>query len=141
MAKAKKDDPPYPSDADIAAAKTAGEQLLHSQPRAVAARYDDGTASVVVDLASGATFSFPVALVQGLAGADPAALAEIEVMGVGFGLGWDRLDVHFTVAGLMNGIFGTRAYMAARAGRATSDVKAAAARKNGKKGGRPRKAA
>lgn len=43
----------------------------------------------------------------------------------------------------MNGVFGTRKWMselARRAGRATSPAKAAAARANGAKGGRPRKA-
>lgn len=47
------------------------------------------------------------------------------------------LDVDFTVPGLMAGIFGTRVAMARRAGQATSPAKAAAARKNGRKGGRP----
>ncbi|MBA4747621.1 MAG: DUF2442 domain-containing protein [Sphingopyxis sp.] len=141
MAKTDKAEASFPSDAEIAVANARGEELYRTQPRAVAARYNPLTGHVEVDLASGATFSFPVALVQGLAGADPDALSEIEVMGVGFGLGWDRLDAHYTVAGLMNGIFGTRAFMAAQAGRAKSEAKAAAARSNGKKGGRPRRAA
>ena len=141
MAKTDKAETSFPSDAEIAVANARGEELYRTQPRAVAARYNQVTGHVEVDLASGATFSFPVALVQGLAGADPDALSEIEVMGVGFGLGWDSLDVHYTVAGLMNGIFGTRAFMAAQAGRAKSEAKAAAARSNGKKGGRPRRAA
>jgi hypothetical protein len=49
------------------------------------------------------------------------------------------------VPGLLAGLFGTKAYMdrqrAARAGSATAAAKAAAARRNGAKGGRPRKAA
>jgi hypothetical protein len=59
---------------------------------------------------------------------------------MGFGLHWETLDVDFSVAGLVNGIFGTAKWMAARAGRAISPAKAAAARANGAKGGRPRKA-
>ena len=42
---------------------------------------------------------------------------------------------------LMAGIFGTKAYMTRLAGQAKSPAKAAAARANGAKGGRPRKAA
>jgi hypothetical protein len=41
----------------------------------------------------------------------------------------------------MAGLFGTRSHMARRAGQATSPAKAAAARANGAKGGRPRKTA
>jgi hypothetical protein len=42
---------------------------------------------------------------------------------------------------LLTGLFGTKAYMARRAGQARSLAKAAAARANGAKGGRPRKMA
>jgi hypothetical protein len=49
--------------------------------------------------------------------------------------------VDISLPGLMNGIFGTRAHMARLAGSATSPAKAAAARANGAKGGRPRKTA
>lgn len=114
---------------------------MRTQPRAAAARYDAKSGRVVIDLVNGTTFAFPAEMAQGLAGANPADLADIEVLGVGFGLHWEKLDVDFTVAGLMNGIFGTRAYMARQGGLARSDAKAAAARANGKKGGRPRKAA
>jgi hypothetical protein len=41
--------------------------------------------------------------------------------------------------GLLVGLFGTRSYMARRAGQATSPAKAAASRTNGAKGGRSRK--
>jgi len=49
------------------------------------------------------------------------------------------------VPGLLMGVFGTRAWMASelarRAGQAKSPAKAAAARVNGRKGGRPRRKA
>jgi hypothetical protein len=48
--------------------------------------------------------------------------------------------VDLSIAGLLAGLFGTRAYMARLAGRTTSPSTAAAARANGAKGGRPRKA-
>jgi hypothetical protein len=64
----------------------------------------------------------------------------VEVSAAGYGLHWESLDLDYTVPGLMNGVFGTAKWMAAKAGRATSPAKAAAARANGAKGGRPRKA-
>lgn len=51
-----------------------------------------------------------------------------------------EIDAALSVPGLLVGLPGTSAYMARRAGQATSPAKAAAARTNGAKGGRPRKA-
>jgi hypothetical protein len=45
------------------------------------------------------------------------------------------------VPDLLVGLFGTKAYMARRAGQARSSAKASAARANGAKGGRPHKSA
>lgn len=124
----------------IAAANARGRIIRETQPHAISARYDAKADRVIVDLTNGATFAFPPRLVQGLHDASPAAIAEVEVIGGGFGLHWEVLDLDYTVPGLVNGIFGTAKWMAARAGRTSSAAKAAAARANGAKGGRPRKA-
>ena len=80
-----------------------------------------------------------------LAGPDPADLAEIEITPSGLGLHWPRLDADVYVPGFMKGIYGTRRWMAAllgaEGGKSSSPAKAAAARTNGAKGGRPRKQA
>lgn len=130
---------PHWSDNQAAMAIARGKAKLVAEPRAVAARYDAAADRIIVDLASGATFAFPPALAEFLQDATPEQLAEVEVQGAGFGLHWETLDVDYTVAGLMNGVFGTARWMAARAGQATSSAKAQASRENGKKGGRPRK--
>lgn len=128
------------TDAQIEAANERGRIARETEPRAVSARYDARSKRIVVELTSGATFAFPPALAQGLCDATDDELAEIEVSPGGYGLHWPRIDEDFSVPGLMNGVFGTAKWMAARAGRATSPAKAAAARANGRKGGRPRKA-
>lgn len=128
------------TDAQIAAAENRGRFVLATQPHAASARYDAKAKRVVVELTNGATFAFPPALVEDLCDATPAQLAEVEVLGAGFSLHWETLDVDFSVPGLVNGVFGTARWMAARAGRTTSAAKAAASRANGVKGGRPRKA-
>lgn len=112
-----------------------------TEPRAKSARYDHKSGRMIVELTNGSTFAFPVSLVQHLRDASPQELAEVEVLGRGYGLHWESLNVDFSVPGLMSGIFGTRKYMAQLAGRAKSPAKAAAARANGAKGGRPRKQA
>ncbi|TVR79627.1 MAG: DUF2442 domain-containing protein [Rhodospirillales bacterium] len=129
----------------IAEAERRGAHVLADEPRAASARYDPASGEVRVGLTNGCSFTFPARRVQGLEAASDADLAAVEVLGQGIGLHWERLDVDVSVPGLLAGLFGTRAWTdrerAARAGRATSPAKAAAARANGAKGGRTRKTA
>ncbi len=131
------------TDAQFKAAEARGRRMLETEPRASAAHYDQVTGRVVVDLINGCSYAFPAELVQDLHGASPAALAGVEVDGLGFNLHWPALDADLYVPALVSGIFGTRTWMtrelARVAGQATSPAKAAAARSNGAKGGRPRK--
>lgn len=128
------------ADARIDAALARGARKQASEPRASSVRYDRRKARVVVELTNGATFAFPPRLVQGLEDASPSEIAEVEILGSGYGLHWETRDIDVTVPGLLAGIFGTASYMARLAGKATSPAKAAASRTNGAKGGRPRKA-
>ncbi len=133
------------TDAQLKAAEARGRKMLETEPQAAAAHYDQTTGRVVIDLVTGCTYAFPAQLVQDLHGASADALAGIEVDGLGFNLHWPALAVDLYVPALVSGIFGTRAWMtrefARLAGQTTSPAKAAAARSNGAKGGRPRKAA
>jgi hypothetical protein len=133
------------TDAQLRKAEARGREVLETEPRASAARYDRTTGRVVIDLVNGCTYAFPAELVQDLHGASPDALAGVEVDGLGFNLHWPALDADLYVPALVSGIFGTRSWMtrelARVAGQATSPAKAAAARSNGIKGGRPRKVA
>ena len=134
-----------PTDAELEAAETRGEEAMRTQPRAASARYDPETRRVVVELVNGCTYVFPAALAQELHGAGNEALAGVIVDGVGFNLHWPALDADLYVPALVAGVFGTRDWMAREwartAGSATSPAKAAASRANGAKGGRPRKQA
>lgn len=127
--------------AEIEAAMARGQIAQQTEPRAAAARYDGKNGRIIVDLTNGCTFAFPPHMAQGLETATDEELAEIEILGAGYGLHWETLDVDLSVPGLLAGIFGTRAWMARRAGQATSPAKAAAARANGARGGRPKKKA
>lgn len=129
------------TQAQIDRANAAGRELAAAVPHAVRARYDRRSRRIVIDLTNGSRFAFPPELAQGLSGASPDVLSEIELSGGGYGLHWPSLDVDLSVPGLLAGVFGTARWMAAKAGRATSPAKAAAARRNGAKGGRPKKAA
>ena len=97
------------------------------------------------DRGAGARTGDAVREVEGLADADPEGLAEIEITPSGLGLHWPALDADVYVPGLMAGSLGSRHWMAcelsAQGGRVSTPAKAAAARANGAKGGRPRKQA
>lgn len=112
---------------------------------AIAARYDRRTSRVVVTLNTGVQLAFPSRLAEGLAGASPEDLAEIEISPTGLGLHWPKLDADVYVPALLQGLFGSKNWMArelgANGGRSRSEAKAAAARANGRRGGRPRKTA
>lgn len=137
-----------PTDAEILAqipaARARAREADATEPRARSARYDRRTGRVVVELTNGCALHFPASLTQGLAGASAAELQAVELYPGGIGLRWDALDVDLSVPGLVAGVFGGTAWTAAqlgrKGGRASSASKAAAVRKNGKKGGRPRKA-
>ncbi len=112
---------------------------------AVSARYDRRAARIVVALNTGVEIAFPPSLAEGLSGASASDLAEIEITPAGLGLHWPKLDADVYVPALLQGVFGSRRWMAAQlgaaGGHARSRLKAATARENGRKGGRPRKAA
>lgn len=111
---------------------------------AASVRYEPGRNRVHVELLSGSALAVPVELVQGLKGATPAQLHVVTVTGRGYGLYWPELDVDVAVPDLIAGSLGTRAWMrtlAKQGGKSTSVAKAAAARENGRRGGRPRKQA
>lgn len=129
------------TDARIDAAIDRGRTARLTEPRALAARYDHHLGRVIVELTNGCTFAFPPRLAQGLETATEDQLAQVEILGAGHGLHWEALDADLSVPGLLAGLFGTKAHMARRAGQATSPAKAAAARANGAKGGRPRRSA
>lgn len=129
------------TDAEIDAALERGRVAEQSEPRAETVRYDRRNSRIIVDLTNGCTFAFPPRLAQGLEAASDDELDAVEILGAGYGLHWEALDVDLSVPGLLAGLFGTKAHMARQAGRTKSPAKAAAARANGLKGGRPRKQA
>lgn len=125
-------------------AKRAEEDLASREARAVDAWFDAETGEVCILLSRGSRLCVPHHLIDGLQGAAPDDLNQIVVMPAGVALRWPELDVDVSVPGLAMEVFGTRIWMrelASRAGRSTSEAKRAAARLNGRKGGRPRKGA
>jgi hypothetical protein len=130
------------TEEDIRRAEKAMRDDMASGPRAVAAHYDRRRARVVLSLDNGADLAFPPSLAEGLDKASAADLATIEISPTGLGLHWPNLDADLWLSGLLVGVFGSPRWMAGlmgrKGGRARADAKVAAARANGRRGGRPR---
>jgi uncharacterized protein DUF2442 len=112
------------------------------EPRATDAWYDAPTERVVMELGSGYQVAIPVMHLKEIAAAAPRKLAQVELLGAGHMLHWEDLDADYSVPALVLQMVGP-ALLAREAARAAGKVstkrKAIAARKNGKRGGRPRK--
>ena len=129
-------------DAQIARAKSAAQESDATEPRAASVRFDRSSELIIISLKNGAFFSFPPTLVQGLGEASPEDLDDVWLDASGSSVHWERLDADFNIAGLVAGVFGTKAWMShlgRKGGQTTSPAKAESSRNNGKKGGRPKK--
>jgi hypothetical protein len=118
-------------------------RLRDAGPTAVSAIYDRRSDRVVVRLSSGLDVGFSPHDTQGLETAKPAQLDPIEISPSGLGLHFPKVDADLYLPALLEGVFGSRRWMAARLrqrqDRRGTTAKSAAGRKNG--GGRPRKTA
>lgn len=129
------------TDEQIEAARSQARQFQVDDRRTVRVIYDKKPDLVTLHLDDGVRISIPRRLLEGLQDASATQLGRVEIVGRGTGIRWPMLDVDHYVPGLLNHIFGTSRWMAElgrRGGSATSASKAAAARANGKKGGRPK---
>jgi hypothetical protein len=120
-------------------------RLRDAGPTAVTATYDRRSDRVVVRLTSGIDVGFSPHDTQGLETAKPAQLDPIEISPSGLGLHFPKVDADLYLPALLEGVFGSRRWMAARlgerGGRSGNAAKSTAGRKNGRLGGRPRKTA
>ena len=136
-----------PSDivngADFKAAARRGAQRLKKGPVAVAARYDQQTDKVVIELASGLEIAFRPKKAKGLETTTPDDLKEIDITPSGQGLYFPAIDTDMYLLALLDSYLGIKSWMAASmgqiGGRAKTKAKQTASRENGKQGGRPRK--
>lgn len=129
-------------DQQIERAQVAWVEAAETEPRAELTKYDRRQNLIVIKLTNGAEFRFPPHLVKGLAKAPSDQLANVHLSGTGDSIHWESLDVDFSIPGIIASVFGTRTCMSElgkQGGRKITAAKSAAAKENGKKGGRPRK--
>jgi len=116
---------------------------LQNTPIATGARYDRSANRVVISLSSGIEVAFSPRHAQGIERAKPHQLDKIEITPSGLGIHFPKLDADLYLPALLDGFLGSKRWIAAQMGRiggkASTKAKSAAARRNGKLGGRPRK--
>src|SRR5215469_6452008 len=126
---------------NFARASRVGRLAAKMEPRGGRASYRAKEKALLIELTHGAAITVPVKLIPGLKRAAPDDARSVAVLGRGGGLHWERLDLDLSVPALVSSIFAGPEWMAelGRIGGAKSSAaKAAAARRNGRKGGRPR---
>ena len=96
---------------EIEEATRRGEESLKTEIQASAARYDQATGRLVLELKNGATFIVPCELIQGLRDAPPEQIAKVKLGPRGASLHWAKLDIDFSVGGLVQGRFGAKKWM------------------------------
>lgn len=127
--------------AGLVQASRAGRRAAKTEPRASRVTYRPREHALRVVLTNGAAITLPVRLIPSLKRASARDVRAVRVLGRGTGLHWERLDLDLSVPALVSSVFEGPAWMAelGRAGGSRSSAaKAAAARGNGRKGGRPR---
>ncbi len=141
MAKQKLSDRDIPAQLPAALVRTRRAQS--AEPHAASARYDRKAPALHVQLTNGGSFAVPIALLAELRQLSDHDLAAVEVGAAGVGLRWPRLDIDLSVIGVARAVLGSTAFFRAAGvagGAARTRAKVEAARRNGAKGGRPRKA-
>ena len=134
---------PSATDRDrLQAARERGEARAQDASALVDARYDRTSDAVILTFRGGGSMTIPRLAIPGLERQPARALAAMTLSPAGDALLWPALDADVYVPGLVEKVFGNRLFAAAagrRGGQRRTKAKTAAARRNGAKGGRPRK--
>jgi H+/Cl- antiporter ClcA len=129
---------------EIQLANKRASSRLRTSAIATAARYDRRTGRIFIQLSTGLQVAFRPNDAQGLENAKAQHLCKIEITPSGLGIHFPQIDADIYLPALLGAFLGSKRWMASAlgkaGGKAMSDAKRAAARRNGKLGGRPKKA-
>src|SRR4051812_9546053 len=90
-----------------------GEEERANSPVPASVRFDEVSGRIIVEFTNGSAFMVPARSLQGLENATNSQLTKVELLGE-TGLHWESLDVDYTIAGLMRGVFGNAKFMDAQ---------------------------
>ncbi|WP_163034408.1 DUF2442 domain-containing protein, partial [Pseudomonas viridiflava] len=104
------------TEQDVAKAERRMNERLKTGPYAVEAHYDRRVSRIIIMLNSGVELAIPPRLAEGLSDARPDQLDNIEVSPSGLGLYFPELDADLYVPALLEGVLGSRSWMARQLG-------------------------
>ena len=93
---------------DAAIARSA-EQVF--EPKACKVLYNQESRKIVIHFDNNCTFECPVSLLQGVCDLADDEIAKVKLTPAGWGITWEKTDLDFGVNELIQGIFGTKAWM------------------------------
>lgn len=128
-------------DRMLADADEASAEYARRWPQVMAVRYEPKTRLVVLSLSNGLQLGVPADKLQGVADASDADRSDVTILGPNRAIEFLKLDQQFTVAGLLSGVFGTRAWMlelTRQKGRSKPALKTNTARNTARKRSPPR---
>ena len=99
------------TDRQMQAARTRAQGLKTHVPQATGAAYNPDTGLVCIRLSNGIVIGLPAAQTQGLETASTKDLSVIHISPSGYGIHFPELDVDLYLPALMEGIFGTKAWI------------------------------
>ena len=94
---------------DAANAHSAEDSL--SSPSATEVIYNKQSRKIVIHFDNDCTFECPVSLLQGVSNLADDEIAKVELTPAGWGITWSEADLDFGVNELVQGVFGTKAWM------------------------------
>jgi hypothetical protein len=140
--------PPPITDTAYAMALATGQTEAQTEIRAHAVRYVPERDAIEIVTTRNAGLLIPRQWIGALEDVPIDDLTKLTIWPDGSAIELEEHDIHISVHGLMTAILpailparAVAAIFASRGGKATSDAKRSSAQTNGRKGGRPRKAA
>lgn len=121
----------------------AAQNIRKGYPPVVSVRWHKTEALLTIVLADGQEIDIDPGMVQGLCDHPMSQLQDVEITPAGDALHFPNVDEDVFIPGLMEGLTGSANWMARqlgyKGGQARTQAKVTASRRNGARGGRPRK--
>lgn len=96
----------------LAKADAASADYARRWPRVLRVRYEPKSSQIMLDLSNGLQLGVPADRLQGVADGTESERSDVVILGPNRAIEFPKLDQQFTVAGLLCGVFGNRAWMA-----------------------------